>query len=96
MKHGGNNADVGIPGVSKTGIPMAVCIGAVGGCQRRTGGVEHGPGKEIAERLADSGIVEVEVRWICPLTDGMELVLETEKGTVKGYRCHRLTWFIRK
>lgn len=27
----GRNADVGIPGVSKTGIPMAVCIGAVGG-----------------------------------------------------------------
>ena len=81
----GRNADVGIPGVSKTGIPMAVCIGAVGG--------DAGAGlevlrnvtpeqKEIAERLADSGIVDVEMdlsingRYV-------ELELETENGTSK-------------
>ena len=81
----GRNADVGIPGVSKTGIPMAVCIGAVGG--------DAGAGlevlrnvtpeqKETAERLADSGIVDVEMdlsingRYV-------ELELETENGTSK-------------
>lgn len=81
----GRNADVGIPGVSKTGIPMAVCIGAVGG--DATAGMEvlrnvTPQQKETAERLAESGIVDVEMdlsingRYV-------ELVLETENGTSK-------------
>lgn len=81
----GRNADVGIPGVTKTGIPMAVCIGAVGGDPAKALEVLKNVTPEQskkAEELAESGIVEVVMdtslngRYV-------EIVLETEKGISK-------------